>query len=94
MDNINCSKFNEDVNPKDIIEMLSLSLDGYLQNKLRNGESITLEDIMDKYKIRIKILMKASYYKGVWSSRHSNKTRNTMCKYAAYSHNISYRGVP
>lgn len=59
--NINFSKFNEEINPTDIIEMLAFSLDGYLQNKLRNNEPIILEDIMKKYKVWTKILMKSSY---------------------------------
>lgn len=61
LENIDKSKFKTTVDINEIIEMLSLMLDGYLQNELKINEEISIDKIMSKYKIWLNILKRATY---------------------------------
>lgn len=61
LNNIDFTKFKEDVRPEDMIEMLSFSLEGLLKHKLRNNETLDIDQIMEKYKIWLDLLKKSSY---------------------------------
>ncbi|MDO7203057.1 hypothetical protein Q5M85_01065 [Paraclostridium bifermentans] len=41
--------------------MLSLMLDGYLQNKLKMNQNIEIDEIMEKYKLWTSLLKEAVY---------------------------------
>jgi len=59
--NIDYTKFRDDVSPKDVLEILSFSLDGYLQQKIRMNETLNINKIMQKYKVWAKLLKQSSY---------------------------------
>ncbi len=59
--NIDYTKFRDDVSPNDVIEILSYSLDGYLQHKLRRNEALDINKIMQKYKTWAQLLKQSSY---------------------------------
>ncbi len=59
--NIDFSKFKDSINPKDIIEMLSYLLDGYLQEKLRTNEELDINEIMQKYMLWTELLKQSAY---------------------------------
>jgi len=59
--NIDYTKFRDDVSPKDVIEILSYSLDGYLQHKFRMNEELNIDEIMQKYKTWAQLLKQSSY---------------------------------
>ena len=59
--NIDYSRFRKGVSPKDVMEILSYSLDGYLQHKLRMNEALNIEEIMQKYKTWSQLLKESSY---------------------------------
>ncbi|MEN2256367.1 hypothetical protein AAIB48_00750 [Paraclostridium benzoelyticum] len=51
LENIDTSKFKNEEDIHKVIEMLSLMLDGYLQNKLKMNQNIEIDEIMEKYKL-------------------------------------------
>jgi len=61
LDNIDKSKFKNEEDIHKVIEMLSLMLDGYIQNKLKMNEDIDINEIMNKYKIWTSLLKEAVY---------------------------------
>lgn len=61
LDNIDKSKFKNEEDIHKVIEMLSLMLDGYFQNKLKMNEDIDINEIMKKYKVWTSLLKEAVY---------------------------------
>ncbi len=61
LNNIDKSKFKNEEDIGNVIEMLSLMLDGYLQNQLKTNQNIDINEIMKKYKIWTSILKEAVY---------------------------------
>lgn len=61
LDNIDKSKFKNEEDIHKVIEMLSLMLDGYIQNKLKMNEDIDINEIMKKYKVWTSLLKEAVY---------------------------------
>lgn len=61
MKNINYLKFKDDVNPQNIMEMLSFTLEGYLQQRIRNQENIDIDTVMKQYNTWTMILKTAAY---------------------------------
>lgn len=59
--NVDKSKFKDDLDIGDILEMISLMLDGYLQSKLKSNENIDIDEVMNKYKKWTLILKHAVY---------------------------------
>ncbi|SHH91905.1 transcriptional regulator, TetR family [Sporobacter termitidis DSM 10068] len=59
--NIDFSKFRDDVNPKDIFQMLTWMTDGYLHEKQRTGHVIGFEEVMEKYRLWSAYLRNMSY---------------------------------
>ncbi|WP_373600695.1 hypothetical protein [Paraclostridium bifermentans] len=59
--NVDKSKFKDDLDIGDILEMISLMLDGYLQSKLKSHENIDIDEVMNKYKKWTLILKQAVY---------------------------------
>lgn len=59
--NIDYTKFRDDVSPRDVLEILSFSLDGYLQQKIRMNETLNINKIMQKYKVWAQLLKQSSY---------------------------------
>lgn len=55
------SKFREDINPQEILQMLTWTADGYLHEKQRVGGPVELDDLMGKYKVWSDIYMKIAY---------------------------------
>ena len=58
---VDLSKFREDINPKDIYQMLTWLADGYLHERQKTGQPIDLEDVMAKYRFWSNLLQKTSY---------------------------------
>lgn len=61
LENIDKSKFKNEEDIHKVIEMLSLMLDGYIQNKLKMNEDIDINEIMKKYKVWTSLLKEAVY---------------------------------
>lgn len=61
LENIDKSKFKNEEDIHKVIEMLSLMLDGYLQNKLKMNQNIEIDEIMEKYKLWTSLLKEAVY---------------------------------
>lgn len=61
LENIDKSKFKNEEDIHKVIEMLSLMLDGYLQNQLKMNQKIEIDEIMKKYKIWTSLLKDAVY---------------------------------
>ena len=61
LDNIDKSKFKNEEDIHKVIEMLSLMLDGYIQNKLKMNQDIDINEIMNKYKVWTSLLKEAVY---------------------------------
>lgn len=61
LENIDKSKFKNEEDIHKVIEMLSLMLDGYLQNKLKMNQNIEIDEIMEKYKLWTSLLKDAVY---------------------------------
>ena len=61
MSHVDFSKFKEGIRPEELLEMLGLLLEGYLQQQLKNGLPINLEQIMEKHRIWADLLREASY---------------------------------
>lgn len=61
LDNTDKSKFKNEEDIHKVIEMLSLMLDGYIQNKLKMNEDIDINEIMKKYKVWTSLLKEAVY---------------------------------
>lgn len=61
LENIDTSKFKNEEDIHKVIEMLSLMLDGYLQNKLKMNQNIEIDEIMEKYKLWTSLLKEAVY---------------------------------
>lgn len=55
------SKFRNDINPQEILQMLIWMADGYLHEKQRLGLEFKLEDMMEKYRIWTGLLKQISY---------------------------------
>lgn len=47
--NMDCSKFREDVSPKEIFDMLTWMTDGYIHSRQLMGKPLVMEDLMDVY---------------------------------------------
>ena len=59
--NIDLTKFKDDVNPKDILQMLIWMTDGYLHELNRNNVPIDYDEFNNKYKMWCNMLKKVSY---------------------------------
>ncbi|MGL4336273.1 MAG: TetR/AcrR family transcriptional regulator [Turicibacter sp.] len=59
--NINFSKFKEDVNPLDILQMVTWMVDGFLHEKQRTKTPVNFEKLMEKYVTWRDILKKSAY---------------------------------
>ena len=59
--NIDLSKFRDDVNPKDIYQMLTWMADGYMHDRQRTGQCVELDDMMEKFRLWSTYLKKMSY---------------------------------
>jgi AcrR family transcriptional regulator len=59
--NIDFSKFRNDVNPMEIMQMLSWMADGYLREQQRQGKEIDLDDLMTMYRDWTTIFKKIAY---------------------------------
>ena len=55
------SKFREDVDPQEILKLLTWSADGYLHEKQRLGMATDLDELMDKYSIWTTYFKRISY---------------------------------
>lgn len=55
------SKFKDDINPQEILQMLVWTADGYLHERQRFGQPIDLEGLMSKYKTWTEIYKKIAY---------------------------------
>lgn len=55
------SKFKDDINPQEILQMLIWMADGYLHEKHRLGLEFELEDMMEKYQIWTRLMKQISY---------------------------------
>lgn len=55
------SKFKDDVNPQNIMQMLSWMADGYIHERQRFGLPIDLDDLMAKYKVWADYFKRTSY---------------------------------
>ncbi len=55
------SKFKDDVNPMEIMQMLMWMADGYLHERQRTGIPLDLDELMDKFKVWTDFFKKASY---------------------------------
>lgn len=60
-DNVDKSKFKNEEDIHKVIEMLSLMLDGYIQNKLKMNKDIDINEMMNKYNIWTSLLKEAVY---------------------------------
>jgi TetR/AcrR family transcriptional regulator len=58
---IDFSKFKSDIDPQDILQMLTWMTDGYLHEKQRDNSPSEIGDLMQKYRTWTTILKKASY---------------------------------
>ncbi|GAA0117327.1 MULTISPECIES: TetR/AcrR family transcriptional regulator [Clostridium] len=61
LENIDKIKFKNEEDIYKVIEMLSLMLDGYLQNKLKMNQNIEIDEIIKKYKLWTSLLKEAVY---------------------------------
>lgn len=59
--NIDLTKFKDDVDPKDILQMLIWMTDGYLHELNRNNVPIDYDEFNNKYKMWCNMLKKVSY---------------------------------
>jgi TetR/AcrR family transcriptional regulator len=59
--NIDLTKFKDDVNPKDILQMLSWMADGYLHELNRKNSPVDYDEFNKEYKIWCSMLKKVSY---------------------------------
>ncbi|MPN56665.1 hypothetical protein SDC9_204355 [bioreactor metagenome] len=59
--NINFSKLRDDVDPKEIYQMLTWMTDGYIHEWQRTGQSIGIDDMMKKYRLWSAYLRRLSY---------------------------------
>jgi AcrR family transcriptional regulator len=55
------SKFREDVNPQEIIQMLVWTAEGYMSDRQRYGSPPELDDLMEKYRTWSAIYKKIAY---------------------------------
>ncbi len=58
---IDFTKFKEEIDPQEILQMLNWLLTGYLHEKNKSNSPIQLNDIINQYKIWSNILKTASY---------------------------------
>jgi TetR/AcrR family transcriptional regulator len=61
MKNIDFSKFREDVNPADILQMIIWLGEGYIFERQKAGLALDTDDMADKFKTWTHILKKSSY---------------------------------
>ncbi len=59
--NIDDTKFRDDIDPMDVIQMLFWIADGYMHERQRNGQKIELEEFMEKFRFWEDIFKKISY---------------------------------
>lgn len=59
--NIDLSKFKEDVNPLEILQMITWTSDGYMHELRRKNIPINYDEFIGKYKMWINMLKKISY---------------------------------
>jgi AcrR family transcriptional regulator len=58
---IDFSKFKSDIDPQDILHMLTWLTDGYIHEKQRDTSPLGMSDLMKEYRTWTAILKKASY---------------------------------
>lgn len=58
---VDFSKFRDDVNPIEILQMLSWTAEGYVHEQQRYGKENDLDDLMEKYKTWSVIFKKIAY---------------------------------
>jgi AcrR family transcriptional regulator len=59
--NIDFSKFRADVDPQEIFRMLAWMAEGYLSELKMAGQAVSIQDIMEKYKLWSAYLKRVSY---------------------------------
>lgn len=59
--NIDCSKFNDGIDPMQILNMLTWMSDGYIHLQQFTGEAVTLESMMEAFSNWVQLLKRASY---------------------------------
>lgn len=57
------SKFKPDVNPREILQMLTWMTDGYLHEQQRAGLPVSMDDLMEKFRRWSSMLKEISYQK-------------------------------
>lgn len=55
------SKFREDVDPQEIIQMLLWTAEGYMYDRQRFGSPPGLEDLMEKFRVWMEFYKKIAY---------------------------------
>lgn len=58
---VDFSKFRDDVDPKEIPQMLVWVMDGYLHERQMAGQSVDLDDVMEKFRLWSAWFRKISY---------------------------------
>jgi len=58
---IDFSKFRDDVDPKEIYHMLVWMVDGYMHERQRAGQPISMDELMEKYRLWSAYLKRISY---------------------------------
>ena len=61
--NVDFSKFKEDVDPQEVIQLLIWAAEGYMHDRERAGVKISIDDLMDKFRIWTDLFKKAFYKK-------------------------------
>lgn len=59
--NLDYSKFKEDIDPQEIIRMLTWTADGYIHDMQQQNTEIDFEKLMDKYRLWASIFRKVAY---------------------------------
>jgi AcrR family transcriptional regulator len=59
--NLDYSKFKEDVDPQEIIQMLLWTMEGFMYERQRSGSNPGLDELMDKFRIWSDIYKKIAY---------------------------------
>lgn len=59
--NVDCSKFREDVSPREIFDMLTWMADGYIHSRHLMGMPLVMEELMDVYRRWEKRMKRIAY---------------------------------
>lgn len=61
LSNVDYSKFRSDINPQQILQMLTWMADGYLHEQQRLGKDADMDDLMEKYTVWSTMFKKMAY---------------------------------